>query len=87
MPKKKIDPLQLLAVKARLLEHRVTFWCINYIYTGTVVEITDQYICLRDAAVVYETGAFSDKAWKDAQSLPHEFYIMRDAIEGFGIVK
>ena len=81
------DQIYLTMVKARLLDQRVTFWCVNYLYTGTVAEVNSECVRLTDAAVVYETGVFSEANWKDAQTLPHDIYIMRSAIEAFGVLK
>ena len=66
---------------------RVTLFCLNYIYTGTLVEITPSCVRLDDAAIVYETGALDDKIWKDAQKLPNQWYVQTGAIESFGILK
>lgn len=70
-----------------LMGQRVTFFCMNYIYTGKLVGVNFNCVKLSDPAVVYETGAFSDKAWKDAQTLPNDLYISTAAIEAFGVVK
>ena len=64
----------------------VTLWC-NYIYTGTLLGINATCVKLGDAKVVYETGPLGDKAWRDAQSLPGEWYVMLNAIESFGHLK
>lgn len=37
--------------------------------------------------VVYETGAFTNNEWKDAQKLPNDWYVQKNAIESFGILK
>jgi len=71
----------------KLLGERVTLFCLNYIYTGQLIGVNDSCVLLKDAAVVYETGAFTDKAWKDAQKLPGEWYVQIGAIESFGILK
>ena len=71
----------------KLLGERVTLFCLNYIYTGMLSGVNDSCVLLTDAAIVYETGAFSDKSWKDAQKLPGEWYVQRDCIESFGILK
>lgn len=71
----------------KLLGERVTLFCMNYIYTGTLTGVNTDCVLLTDPAIVYETGAFSDQKWKDAQSLPNAIYIMLGAIESFGIVK
>ena len=70
-----------------LLGHQVTFFCAVYIYTGKLIGVNKTCIKLENPKIVYETGAFDTKTWKDAQSLPNEFYIQVGMIEGFGIVK
>jgi hypothetical protein len=70
-----------------LIGERLTFFCLNYIYTGTLTGVTEDCVLLTDPAIVYETGPFTDPKWKDAQALPHELYVMRAGIESFGRVK
>ena len=70
-----------------LLGQRITVFCAVYIYTGELVGVNDTCIKLKDPSIVYETGPFNDKKWKDAQALPNEFYIQIGMIEGFGVVK
>ena len=70
-----------------LLGKRVTIFCAVYIYTGDLVGVNDTCVLLNNAAIVYETGAFSDKAWADAQSLPNEWYVQKSMIESFGVLK
>ena len=70
-----------------LMGKRITLFCMNYIYTGDLAGINDDCVLLEKPAIVYETGAFNEKNWKDAQNLPHKFYIMKNAIEGFGEMK
>jgi hypothetical protein len=71
----------------KLLGERVTLFCMNYIYTGTLTGINDTCVLLTDAALVYETGGFNEKDWKDAQKLPHDWYVQISAIESFGKLK
>jgi hypothetical protein len=71
----------------KLLGERVTLFCLNYIYTGKLTGVNETCVLLEDAAVVYETGSFSEKAWKDAQKLPHDWYVQRSCIEAFGVLK
>lgn len=71
----------------KLLGERITLFCANYIYTGVLTGVNDTCVLLTDAGVVYETGSFSDKSWKDLQALPNEWYVQRDAIESFGKLK
>lgn len=71
----------------KLLGQRVTLFCQIYIYTGKLVGINETCVLLEDAAIVYETGAFTDKAWKDAQNISKEWYVQLNAIESFGLLK
>ena len=69
-----------------LLEQNVLVFAMNYIYTGKLVGVNDTFIKLEGARIVYETGPFSDKQYKDAQNLPaSEWYVQTSAIESFGI--
>lgn len=70
-----------------LLGQTVTFFCAVYIYTGKLVGVNKTCIKLENPKIVYETGSFDIKQWKDAQALPNEFYLQLAMIEGFGIVK
>ena len=67
-----------------LLGEKVVLFCLNYIYAGTLVGVNDTTVLLDDAAIVYETGPLCDKAWKDAQKLPCNWYVQIGAIESFG---
>ena len=71
----------------KLLGERVTLFCANYIYTGMLSGMNESCVLLTDAGVVYETGPFTDKTWKDMQKLPGDWYVQIGAIEGFGILK
>jgi hypothetical protein len=66
---------------------RVTLFCLNYIYTGKLSGVNETCVLLEDPAIVYETGAFTDAKWKDAQPLPNKLYVQVGAIESFGVVK
>ena len=70
-----------------LLGETITVFCAVYIYTGKLVGVNDTCIKLEKPKIVYETGAFTEKMWKDAQALPNELYIMQGMIESFSIVK
>lgn len=70
-----------------LMGQRITLFCMNYIYTGKLIGFNTHFVKLSDPAIVYETGAFSNKAWKDAQALPNDLYVSTAAIESFGIIK
>ena len=70
-----------------LLGETVTLFCQIYIYTGKLVGVNKTFVKLNDAKVVYETGSFTDKLWKDAQPLPNSWYVQKNAIESFGVLK
>ena len=72
----------------KLLGKIITVMCGNYFYTGELLGVNDTCILLGKPKIIYETGPWSDKNWKDAQVLPcDEHYIMMGAIESFGILK
>lgn len=70
-----------------LLGERVTLFCLNYIYTGKLIGVSETCVLLNDPSIVYETGAFDDDTWKDAQKLPNDHYVQTAAIESFGVLK
>ena len=71
----------------KLMGERVTLYCVNYIYTGKLCGVNETCVLLKQASVVYETGSYADKEWKDAQPLPNDWYVSLNAIESFGILK
>lgn len=70
-----------------LLGETVTLFCQIYIYTGKLTGVNTECVLLEKPSIVYETGSFDEKKWKDAQALPNQIYVMKNAIESFGIVK
>ena len=70
-----------------LLGQTVTFFCAIYIYTGELIGVNSTCVKLKNPKIVYETGEFDNKTWKDAQALPNELYLQVGMIEAFGIVK
>ncbi len=68
-----------------LLGQKVTFFCMNYIYCGILIGVNLHDLILEDAYLVYETGAFQDKGFKDAQKLGSEWRLRTDAIESYGV--
>jgi len=70
-----------------LLGETVTLFCQIYIYTGKLVGVNKTFVKLELASIVYETGPLDDKLWKDAQALPSCWYVQKNAIESFGILK
>lgn len=70
-----------------LMGQRITLMCMNYFYTGKLVGVNETFVKLEDASVVFETGEYNTKTWKDAQKLPHDWYVQLSAVESFGILK
>lgn len=72
----------------KLLGEVITVYCMNYIYSGKLTGVNDDCILLEGARIVYDTGAHDTKAWASAEAMPRgEWYIMKNAIESFGIFK
>jgi hypothetical protein len=65
-----------------LLGEKVILFCMNYFYGGTLIGINTDCVLLEDAGIIYETGAFSDKQWKDFQKIG-SVYVRLQAIEAF----
>jgi hypothetical protein len=88
---KAAPPVQVVEVPGEgllaLLNQNVTLFCLNYIYAGKLVGVNGTCVLLENAKVVYETGAFDNKTWKDAQALPGPWYVQIATIESFGVLK
>lgn len=67
-----------------LLDKQVMLFCLNYIYTGKLAGVNATCVLLENPKIVYETGTFAEKNFKDAQALPFQLYIQTSAIESFG---
>jgi hypothetical protein len=68
-----------------LLGENVIIICACYIYSGKLVGVNSSCVKLEDPYIVYETGAWTEKSYKDAQKLPHKHhYIATGMIESFG---
>lgn len=71
-----------------LMGQRITLFCTRYIYTGKLLGVNDECVLLGDAAIVYETGKLSDKAWSAKEEIPGKsWYVMIQSIESFGLLK
>ena len=70
-----------------LMGQVVTLFCMNYIYTGKLTGVNETDVLLEEASIVYETGAFTDKQWKDAQRLPNVVYVRIPTIEMYTVLK
>lgn len=67
-----------------LLGKQVEIRCNVYIYAGILTGVNTTCVKLDNAAIVYETGAFGDKAYKDAQKMGDGQYVQMGLIESFG---
>jgi hypothetical protein len=65
-----------------LLGKHVLVFCMNYIYTGELEGVNTTCILLKNASIVYETGAFDEKKFSDAQKVG-SLYIQNNSIESF----
>ena len=63
---------------------RLMFFCRNFVYVGIVAHVGEDFVALNEPYVVFETGALTDKKFKDAQPLPHEWHVPFASCEGFG---
>lgn len=71
-----------------LLGERVLLMCANYFYTGKLIGVNAEFVCLEDPAIVYETGQWTAKTFQDEQRLHAKtFYVRTAAIESFGVSK
>ena len=66
-----------------LLGEKVILFCMNYFYAGTLAGVNDETLLLEDGGIVYETGPFSDKNWKDFQKISGPLYVRISSIEAF----
>ena len=68
-----------------LLGKNIEIFCGNYIYAGKLVGVNTTCVKLANPHLVYETGGFMDKKYKDAQNMGREFhYIATTLIESYG---
>jgi hypothetical protein len=67
-----------------LLGEMVLIFCFNYFYYGKLEGVNESCIKLSGVYQVFETGAFNDSKFKDAQKFADEWYIQNSAIESFG---
>lgn len=69
-----------------LLGEKVTLFCLNYIYHGELIGVNTHDVLLKDACIVYETGSFESKGFKDAQKLANEWRLRTATIESYGVL-
>lgn len=70
----------------KYLDKQIVFLCSNYFYTGKLVGFNDDFFTIKDPAIIYETGSWSNKEWKDCQKMNEdEISVMKHSIECFFI--
>ena len=68
-----------------LLGKNVEIFCGIYIYAGKLVGVNQTCVKLENPHIVYETGKFLDKQYKDAQHMGRSHhYVATTLIESFG---
>lgn len=70
-----------------LLGQVVTFWCIDFIWTGKLTAVNTDDVELEDPSLVFDTGPFNSKTWKDAQKLPNKIYIRLSSVSVYCVLK
>ena len=81
--KREVEIVELEGL-ASLLGERVFVMCASYTYEGELVGVNDECILFEDACIIYETGPWDAKEWKDVQKLPGPHYVQKSFIESFG---
>jgi hypothetical protein len=67
-----------------LLGKKVILMCMNYFYAGVLEGVNSDFVKLSDPKIVYETGDWSSKQWKTAQSIDvGELYVRIPSIEAY----
>lgn len=70
-----------------LIGKKVILFCMNYIYTGILCDVDSATATLEDGYIVYETGAFSDPKFKDAQFVSNYLHIHKSSIESYCVTE
>jgi hypothetical protein len=72
----------------KLLNQKVLLMCANYFYCGKLVGVNDDCVLLENPHIVYETGAWDDDSYSDAQEMhADQWYVAKGAVESFGLSK
>ena len=67
-----------------LLNENILVMCGNYFYYGKLIGVNDTCIKIEKCHQVFETGAFTDKTFKDKQFIAEVWYVQLNSIESFG---
>jgi len=66
-----------------LMGEEVILFCTNYFYAGKLIGVDDDCVMLENGGIVYETGAFTERKWKDFQEIGKNLYVRIATIEAF----
>jgi hypothetical protein len=68
-----------------LLGKKVTIWCLNYIYAGTLTRVNKEDIILTEPKLVYDTGKLTEAGFTTVENLPaKEWRVRTSCIESYG---
>ncbi len=66
----------------------VTLYCANYIYSGKLIGVNENFVKLADALIVYDTGSHESPDWANVGKFPKgDWYIRLGAVESYGLFK
>ena len=66
-----------------LIGEQVVLFGVNYSYGGKLIGVNDEFVLLEHGGIIYETGPFTDKSWKDFQKVSDKLYVRTAAIESY----
>lgn len=66
----------------KMIGDPVFLLCIRFSYRGTIVDVSDDAVVIKDAFVVLNTGALNSKRASNEEMLPGINLIALDSIEG-----
>jgi hypothetical protein len=77
-------PKTLAVGVAQYIGQKIILKCMNYFYFGEILSVDAFSAKVKDCAVVFETGPFTDKDLKDAQKMGCDFNVALQSIEAYG---
>jgi hypothetical protein len=69
------------------LGQRVLLMGLKFFYEGILVSVNGTLAKLQDAGIVYETGRWDAKVYKDLQKVHADLYVNMEAVESFCLSK
>lgn len=68
---------------ARLTGEYVWLWCVNYVYAGTILDVSSTDVLLDNPTIVLESGDFKDETFKEFENVPFNVHVRTSAIESY----